>query len=274
MTENTKKFLEAADDLEYITAIAWNISVDAHEREANNWRQEYCSYIFGKLCLHAQAILQLLPDLEIKERYVISTWDISSIAVLIRTLIETYYVFFYLGVDNVGDEELEFRHRLWKYHGEKERLDMLRIMKSTNPVVSQLTKDVEILKDSVITHRFYESLESSIKKKIRRGEMGILHKNPELSKRAGIDPDYYNSRYKYLSAYAHATPYAYSQLSLFRGGEDESLAIIKTLLDVCTAYICHAVRDFVKIMPDQEKLLDQRGKNLIEDWEYILSNKV
>lgn len=277
MSEIRKKYLETIHDLEYITGVAWNMSVDTHEREVNNWRLEYCSYIFGKLCLHAQAILQLKPELEIKERYAISTWDISSIAVLIRALIETYYVFFYLGIDNVGDEELEFRYRLWKYHGEKERLDMLRIMKSTNPVVSQLTKDVEILKDSVITHMFYQSLElseSSIKKKIRRGEMGILHKNPELSKRAGIDPDYYNSQYKYLSAYAHATPYAYSQLNKFRGGEDESLAIIKTLLDVCTAYICHAVRDFVKIMPDQEKFVDERGKNLIEDWEYILSNKV
>jgi hypothetical protein len=36
------------------------------------------------------------------------------------------------------------------------------------------------------------------------------------------------------------------------------------LLDVCTAYICHAVRDFVKFMPDQEKFLDQRSKNLID----------
>src|SRR3990167_10750447 len=169
MTETRKKYLKTVDDIEYITAITWNISVDTHEREVKNLRLEYCSYIFGKLCFHAQAILQLKPDLEIKERYEISTWDISSIAVLLRTLIETYYVFFYLGVDNVGDEELEFRHRLWTYHGEKERLDMLRIVKSTNPVVSQLTKDVEILKDSVITHRFYQSLESSIKKKIRNG---------------------------------------------------------------------------------------------------------
>lgn len=267
-----QKYLQTIDDLEHIVAVAWDISSDSHDREVNSWREEYSSYNFGKLCLHAQVILQLKPDLVVKDRYEISTWDISSIAVLTRSLIETYYVFFYSGVDNVGYEEQEFRYRLWKYHGEKERLDMLRIIKSTDPVVSELTKDVEILKDSVITHTFYKSLESSIKKKIRRGEMGILHKNPELSKRAGINPDYYNSEYKYLSAYAHATPYAYSQLKIFRAGDDQSLAIVKSILDVCTGYVCHAVRDFLTIMPDQDKHLEDRTRDLITKWENILKN--
>ncbi|HML96570.1 MAG TPA: DUF5677 domain-containing protein [Thermodesulfobacteriota bacterium] len=272
MNDTTNRYLKTVDDLEYITGIAWSMSINTHGRDVNSWRFEYCSYVFGKLCLHANAILQLIPEIDTKERYSKSIWNISSIAVLIRALIETYYVFFYLGVDNVTDEELEFRHRLWKYHGKKERLDMLRIIESTDPVVTKLTKDVEILRDSVITHTLYQSLESSIKKKIRRGEMGILHKNSELSKRAGIDPNYYNSEYKYLSAYAHATPFAYSQLNIFRAGDAASLAVIRTILEVGTAYLCHAVRDFVKIMPDQEKDLDERAKELVDIWDDICRN--
>jgi len=56
-------------------------------------------------------------------------WDISSPAILIRGLVESYLVFYYLCIDNISKEESEFRYKLWVYHSEKEREEMLKTIK-------------------------------------------------------------------------------------------------------------------------------------------------
>lgn len=272
MATEKEKYLKSLDDLEFITSIAWNISVDTQGRQVDNWNTAYSSIILGKLCLHAHAVLQLMPNLDSSNRYEIVTWDISSIATIVRALIESYYVFYYLGVDSVTEDELELRNLLWMYHSEKQRLDMLKMINSNNPIVKQIEKGIEELKQKFKKNTYYQTLSSSRKSKIVSGKIGILHSNSELSRRAGINPDYYKSNFNYLSAYVHAFPYAYSQLNLFRAGDDESLHIIRTNIDLCIGYICHAIRDFLKIMPDQKKHLDKKAKKLIDDWEYIFSS--
>jgi hypothetical protein len=70
MTETTTKFIQTVDDLEHMTGIAMTLSLNTHEREVDSWREEYCSYIFGKLCMHAQTILLVRPKAEcVLDRY-------------------------------------------------------------------------------------------------------------------------------------------------------------------------------------------------------------
>jgi hypothetical protein len=273
MTETQKKFIEKVDDLEHIIGVAMAMSLDTTERDVDSWREQYCSYIFTKLILHVQALLSIRPTIELpNDRFEIGFWDISSMAALARALIDSYYVFFYLGVDEAEKDELEFRFHLWDYHGEKQRLDMLRKIKSTDPILEQLEGDVQNLKDQLIDTNFYKSLDNKVQSKIRKGEIGIFYTNSQLSKKAGISSNYYKSTYNSLSAHVHAYPYALTQLAVFRANDDDSLAVINTIMDDCIGYVCYAVRDFVKLMPDQRKNIDQRAKSLIEHWEDVFSH--
>jgi len=272
MSDIKQKYLSTLADLQHITGIAITLSFETHNQKVESWREEYCSYIFAKICLHAQAVLQLSPDLEPRDRYEMESWDISSIATLIRALIDSYYVFYYLGVDEVDDNELEFRSILWDYHAEKQRLDMLQSMQSKNSIISDIEHNVGNLFNKISEHEFYETLTKDKKKKIKQGSLGILHTNSSLSKKAGIDPSYYKVEFNYLSSYVHAYSYAYSQLRDFRINDKSSLLLIKRNLDICTGYLCYAVRDFVSIMPDQENNVDKRAKDLIEIWEHVFKN--
>jgi len=273
MTETETKFLERVDDLEHITGVAMAMSLDTSGQEVDSWRKQYCSYIFTKLILHVQALLSIRPSIEHpNERFEIDFWDISSMAVLARALIDSYYVFFYLGIDEAEESELEFRFHLWNYHGEKQRLVMLRKIKSTHPILEQLEDDVQNLKDKLIDTSFYKNLDSKTQRKIRKGEIGIFYSNSELSKKAGISSNYYKANYNNISTHVHAYPYAVTQLAIFRANDDASLAVINTIMDDCIGYVCYAVRDFVKIMPDQRMNIDQRAKSLIEHWEDVFSH--
>lgn len=136
-----------------------------------------------------------------------------------------------------------------------------------------LKNNVSEFKNRLINNQFYKSIDLSIQQKIRKGDIGILYSNSELSQRAGIDPNYYQAIYNYLSQYVHAYPYALTQLMKFRAGDDDSLMILKTVLDDCAGYVCHAVRDFLVVMPDQKVNVDERAKSLMVTWEYIFRNE-
>lgn len=73
MTETKEKYLQTVDELEHITGIAWTLSLETTNRKVDSWREQYCSYIFAKLCLHAQAVLYLKPELDLQDPYLLVT---------------------------------------------------------------------------------------------------------------------------------------------------------------------------------------------------------
>jgi len=273
MSDIKQKYLSTLDDLEHITGTAMTLSLETQNREVDSRRKQYCSYIFGKLIMHAIAVLLVRPNIERQlDKYESDLWDISSLATLTRAIVDSYYVFFYLGLDQASEDELEFRFHLWDYHGEKQRFDMLKKLKSLDPSMGKLENEVGDLKNKVIQNTFYQSLDPTKQRKIKKGEIAILYSNSELSDRLGINSDYYKAIYNDLSAYIHGYPYALTQLAVFRSNDDESLHVINTTLKVCVGYVSLAVRDFLEIMPDQDNNVDERAKDLIETWDYVFKN--
>ena len=185
---------------------------------------------------------------------------------------DSYYVLFYVAIDKCDEKELELRYNLWKYHGEKQRLDMLKLSKSTNPIIVELEKNVDTLKATLVKNSFYESLGRDTKRQVKEGKKGILLSNTQLSERAGIDPNYYKAKFNFLSQYVHAYPFAATQLTTFRADDEESLVVVKSIIDNSTGYLSYAIRDFIKLVPDQAPKVDQRTKSLIGEWEYIFRN--
>jgi len=262
------------DDFQYITNLAVKLSTETTGREVDSWREEYASYIFVKICMHAISLLKLrFKFSKSTTANIASVWDISSIAVLIRSIIDSYYVFYYISIDKCNKAELEFRRDLWNFHGKYQRFDMLKRIKSKNPKLKELEKYIDRQKAKIVNSSFYKSIPNTrLQRDIRKGKVAVLLSNSELSERAGINPDYYKAEFNFLSAYTHGHPFAFTQLKLFRANDNESLSLVTNILSVGTGYVCHAVRDFVKLFPDQIVNLDVRSKRLVDDWEYVFRN--
>ena len=92
-----------------------------------------------------------------------------------------------------------------------------------------------------------------------------------LSSSAGIKPDYYKASYMHLSSYVHAYPFSLQQLAQFKAGDDDSLLLIKVVIEYSTAYLCLAVRDFLKLCPEREVVIDLETRNILEVWTGIVS---
>ena len=274
MQDEAGNYRSSLQDFYKISEIAISISNNTHGREVDSWKLEYGSYTFTKICLHSMSLRAILPSMKPDggNKPGIEFWDISSIASLIRSIIDTYYAFYYLSVDNRSDEEDILRQLIWDYHGEMQRLDLLKKIKSSNPAVKELKNYTEILKEKIEQNDNFKNLNTNQKKNIVEGKRALLLTNSEMSERAGIDSYYYKANFNSLSAYTHAHPFAINQLSNFRAGNDEALNLINSKLETCTGYICHAVNDMVKLFPDQKTKIDHITYELIEKWIYIFKN--
>ncbi|MCJ7459234.1 MAG: DUF5677 domain-containing protein [candidate division Zixibacteria bacterium] len=267
------KYLQGIRTLESLCKTASKLSIATSGREVSTWREAYGSHIFGKICLTGIAILKLLPQ---SVFYFapkgLEVWDISSVCILTRSLIDTYNVFHYLIIQKVENEELEFRFVLWNLHSETERLKMLELSKSKSEKLEKIKQYVESLKEKLGDNKFYQKLDLKEQKKCCTGEKGIYLKNTDISRNAGINPDYYKSTYKYLSQYVHTYPFSISQIIPFKADDTESQKLFKPIIGYCTGYLCVSTRDFVNIFPDQSGNIPSEIIKTIEDWEYIMRN--
>jgi len=270
---NNGEYLRDLRKLESLCKTASKLSIATSGREVSTWREAYGSHIFGKICVTGIAILKLLP----KSVFYFSPkgfeiWDISSVCVLVRSLIDTYNIFYYLIIEEVDNVELEFRFVLWNLHSETERLKMLELSKSKSEKLEKIRKDIESFKEKLKDNKFYQRLDLKERRKYYAGEKGIFLKNTDISRNAGINPDYYKSIYKYLSQYVHTYPFSISQITQFKASDTESQKLFEPIIEYCTGYLGLSIRDFLKKFPDQSVNTPPEITKIIEDWEYIMKN--
>lgn len=267
-------YLRKLNDLESLCEAAINLSNSTQGREVDTWREEYASYIFSKVCLTTISILKLLPKSSYTKINNFDVWDISSVCTLVRSLIETFFIFYYVAIDEADKDELDFRFIIWHYHEKCERIKMLEWIGSNNhQQIEELKSRKNKLREDLSKNTFFQRLKSENHKDLKNiseGKIGIFLSNSTISKRAGISLNYYKAVYKYLSNYTHTHPLSVSVLFKFNAEEDESKMLFKVAIDYCTGFLSLAIRNFVRIFPDQ--ILPEEINDLISDWEYIVKN--
>lgn len=270
--ETIQKYSEAREQIEAITLHAMALSEANSGREVDSWRPEYGSYIFAKVVMHAMSILRLAPDLSGESDESVIVWDPSSLAALVRSLIDSYFVFYYVACDEVGEAEEEFRHLLWAYHGEKARLKNLELIKSTNQKMAGLRAEVDKLRSSITEHPHYKRLSVPDRKAVRQGRYAFLLTNSEICDRAGFSPDHYKSTYDFLSSYIHALPFSLSHLAGFYDDQDALVSIYKMILNHGSTFLAQAVTDFAETFGDAGIEITPEAEKAIGLWRFILHN--
>src|SRR6267154_1549829 len=89
----------------YIAAVdhAITLSHKTGGQPANFPRQYWASVLFTRLCSAARSVLHLCPGSPVNTAG--AHWDFSSLAPLVRSLVQTGLMLFYLGTEVVGEDE-------------------------------------------------------------------------------------------------------------------------------------------------------------------------
>jgi hypothetical protein len=110
-----RDFRNAVADCQAVSQLAGGRKTDE--------RRWWASLLFTRLCVTAMSLLKILPEsplerLSLEHRYnpLESHWDFTAVAVLARTLFENHLTLFYLGLEDVDEDEWFSRLNLMQLH--------------------------------------------------------------------------------------------------------------------------------------------------------------
>ncbi len=199
-------------------------------------------------------------------------FDLPSLCILTRGLIEAYLTLFYIAVQPVTDDEREFRLLWWNWHEINERILPLQCIGSTNPKLEMYRKSKSELCSKLSNHPAYSSLPSKLRKEFESNKAprdALLVQQSKIAEAAGIHPDQYRVVYKHCSEYAHAQPLAISVLLGLSTTSPELLPLFRLTTQQATSYLLFTVRDFLTVFPQGQALVNQEFCCLAELWRDI-----
>lgn len=176
-----------------------------------------------------------------------------------------YCTMYYIALDHVSAEERDLRILLADYHAKKNRVNWLNALGLSPAELPQLEKEVGAQRADLETHRCLPTTKKE-REAVLDGKKPLLRSNTEICKKAGIERKYYKPHFDYLSNYTHGYPISLEQIQAISCIEDV-LALLIPVLHVCSGYLCFAIRDFIKLFPDQASYVNSFVRQTITGYE-------
>jgi len=234
-------------------------------RQPGSWFELQAHTIFTKIGLMADSSLHFIPK---AKGFNGKFWDISTLAMLSRSVFESYLLLYYFAVESVTENERELRKLAWQLHGKREKLIMLESVNLESVGIPPTKRERE-----EIEQEFRQKC--SDPKKIKQAltnKDGLLKGRKETAQNAGIDGSFYLGTYKMLSSFTHPTPFGLNFLYNNSVESQGALEQVDILVQVTMGFLALTIRDFVRVFPDQQKFISPQIIGLIEHWEYIFLN--
>src|SRR5216684_7639277 len=226
---------ESVQTLEKVCRCATSLSLETEGRTTSSWQLIEGSIIFARTCLTCISLLRLIP---ISSFYhpveKLDAWDLPSVASLVRNIIETYHVFFYI-TEDVPDVEREAREALWRFHETAERLKALQLGVPSSKGIEKLKKEYSKRRARLEASTFFQTLPKKQRTNLLNARDSKLSSQSEIAERAGVSRKYLASCYKYCSNFTHTSPMAVSMMNAFRAGTPEGRERFKYVSELATA---------------------------------------
>ena len=224
-----------------------------------DYRKGAASVLFTRLCTTAKTISNLAP-----KNYNFNThWACVSLLSLTRNFIETYHTYFYLCVEEISQEEWEFRKLLFNLHDAKNRHDMFEFFgtdtteiyeKNRNELISQIQENI-----------FFKKLDPKKQKLFLKGNRAFSISRDEIEERIGNDKTYFKGLYKFLSNQTHTFPMSFLRMSEQTKGKgiesDIEIGYSMFALEISTNYFLEAEKQMLDIFPDIKHEYEKKIKN-------------
>lgn len=252
--ENLKKYSDTIN-------LAAKISRLSAHRKAED-KIVWACILYTKICVTGYSILILSPESEIATKK-IPHWDFASLFSLTRNLMENYHTMFYLCVDNVIDDELKARRKLFNLHDYYSRRKLFSFTSEKKERKDLEKLVIQELKET----KYFKSLDEKRQRHFLKGENAFFINREEIEERIGSDKDDFKLLYKLFSSNTHSFPMGfYGMLEGTRGTGVKSEVEVDycgLALETAEQYIKQASNDMINFFPD---ILDK----LTEDEKRIL----
>jgi hypothetical protein len=228
--------------------LAIKISRLAADRQVED-KVFWASVLYTKICVTGLSLLILAPENEIANKK-ITHWDFSSLFSLTRNLIECHQTFFYLCVDNVADDELKARRKLFNLHDYKSRAKLF----SYSPKKLENEEIEKLVVEELLNTKYFKNLNEKQQKHFLKGDNAFFISREEIEEKMGKDKNEFKLIYNLFSNNIHSFPMGfYGMIDSQRGiGEksDIELKYSSLALEIAERNIRDASNNMTSFFPD------------------------
>ncbi len=284
-------------DFGCLAILAFRLSAASAGQAGSGRRLEYASHIFTAVCLTADALLKTHPESGPWSNAAPHVWNPVATATLARVLMEAAINLHYFCVDEIEEDEREFRFLIADLHCVRERLYMSdciraerdsfapRIGQEIHPEGQRLREQADVFRanlhnqvHALITrlraNAHFQSLGEKNRRKWEEGDFsnagryrgkGFALEFRERAERACLASSVYDAEYRHLSSYLHSAPSAIDQIAGF-GSDPAAMQdmVVPTLIRSCCGYLAIAIRYFLSLFPECTRLVDADACQLID----------
>lgn len=219
-------------------------------------------------------IHQVLHPSAIGELPKLSVPDFASVAVLARTILESYLAMHCMAVRSFSSDEREIRWLWWDWHEVNERIRTRDNIKSTRAKLLDKTK--QELANKIRLHVAYGKIPKKLRKEFEDGEppkKSLFESNALIAKHAGIRMEHFDVQYQFLSSVAHSQPVIVRMLSKHDPNAPEVIVSLIQALEYSAAYLAFTVRDFSELCTRAKQVLDSNFQNFVTFWATIFATE-
>lgn len=225
----------------------------------------------GLIWLYGSAIRDLL---EAKRQDGILLWNAPALASLCRPLQEAFLSLVYFVIEKPEPEEAEFRQLLLSRHAIYKRWDLLRRADQSNETIAHECASAfiewETAQQVVCNHPYLRKLPPDTAKKVAKdGDQYMLCSLNAIWERAGLPHDLYGVTYRYLSQYAHATPYAVANLKFHQAGHENGAVNMMIPIGLALACVAQTIQIASQLHPSLDDLVPPAFRKFMNESEIL-----
>jgi hypothetical protein len=200
----TADFSESLDVFAYLVNTIWQEKI-----KDDGWK--YFAETLGiKYLIQASSLKNLFWGTNLEFNSLsksIKVFDITSLYISIRSLIENYLTIFYLYIDDIDFEERRVRWIIYELSGLKSRQKLFvdGVLKDKNREKIENEKNkIEELKNELESYKFYSELNDKFKKRIDENNLAKLVDWREIIVRSKLSLRHFHRMWRLYSNYAHS----------------------------------------------------------------------
>jgi hypothetical protein len=202
-------------------------------------------------------------------------WDWPTVAAVARNFLEAYLHFYYIGVDDVSEEEFDFRLKAMWYHLNSEKYRMFKSGPRKIDLTSfekHLPEEKQILRD----HPFFYHLTKHQQKSVMSGKSPTYMTKQELIKRLPFRTEELAWMYRHHSNEVHSTALAFHSQSNERGRGEENDAERSYIVFaswLVRKYLAAAILAMAKIFPNKIGVAEKKAVSIADNQFHKLIKK-
>lgn len=217
-------------------------------------KRAWASVLFTRICTFSVSIQRLIPTLAADGAAEEEHWDLSSIAALTRSTLETCLLFYYLGVQEVPEDEWHDRINLIHLHDCSARIPLFQHLLPSAEEVARF-EDVQIdLRARLEASPRMAQLPDRRRNHLLRGDKVTFEIQDDILAAMEVDRDIFRAWYGVLSAHTHSYPLAFHRMIAGDRGRGVEGRIdrnwITYILEYAQGFLARAATQMLSLFPD------------------------